>query len=108
MKKILLSVLLLLSTNALAVWSPSIKVNEILAVGPEDGSGFIVIVSDVIGVGAELGSCSGTYHYINVGTEKGKMIFSLLLTAKTTDKALRFDLTQAGSAARCAIVGVRF
>ena len=108
MKKILLSVLLLLATNAFSVWSPSIKVNEILAVGPEDGSGFIVIVSDVIGVGEALGTCSGTYHYIDIGTEKGKMMFSLLLTAKATDKALRLDLAQAGSAARCAVAGVRF
>ncbi len=107
MKFIFLSALLLITSSAFADWTSAIKINEILAIGPEEGTGFMIVVSEVVGFGEN--KCNGTWHYLNAGTEKGKMIFSMFLTAKTTDTSLRLDLTEpSGVNTKCIISGVRY
>lgn len=107
MKFILLSALLSITSSAFADWTSTIKINEILAIGPEEGTGFMIVVSDVVGFGE--GKCNGTWHYLNAGTEKGKMIFSMFLASKATNTGLRLDLTEpSGTNTKCIISGVRY
>jgi len=107
MNRILLALLLLFSSQVFADWSQGVNVKEIVAEGNEEASSFVIIVSSSIASTFEGDTCSGTYHYLNASTEKGKLMFTLLLTAKTTDSGVRLLLQQVGGNSRCQIMGVR-
>ncbi len=105
---LLLVVILIIPLSGIAGTSPHVKISEIIAEGNENGSAFIVVFETAIGVGASEGTCAGRYHYLNASTEKGKLMFSMLLTAKSQNKTVRAILTQAGSANRCIVSGLRY
>jgi hypothetical protein len=107
-KYLILTILTMMPLQVFAGWTSSIKVNEIIAEGNEEGSSLIIIFSTPIGVEPEIGTCNGTYHYLNAATAKGNMMFSILMAAKTTDKPVRLTLTQGGSETRCTISGIRY
>lgn len=107
MKKLIFTFLIMISSEAFAGWSTAVKVTEIIAEGSEDASGFVVVFSAPIGSDVAGETCSGTYHYLNASTEKGKLMFSLLLTAKTSDTGVRVALRQSAHSQRCKVDGVR-
>jgi hypothetical protein len=108
MKNCFFLIMSLLAGPVYAGWTPSVKINEIIAEGNEEASSFLVVLSSSMGSDSEGATCEGTYHYLNASTEKGKMMFSMLLSAKVTGSSVRFVLSQAGSSQRCQIYGVRY
>ena len=108
MMKLILIVVSLSSAASLAAWTSPIEISEIVAEGSDTGSAFIIIFSSTIGVDPAVGTCSGVYHYLNASTEKGKMMYSMFLTAKTADKPVKVSLIQGGSVDRCEISGARY
>ena len=107
MNKLVLVLLFFFTSQAFGDWSVGVNVNEIIAEGNEEASSFVIVVSSPIASTLDGDTCSGTYHYLNASTEKGKLMFSLLLTAKTTETGVRLLLQQVGGNVRCQIMGVR-
>ena len=107
MKKIIfLLSILSFSFSAVAGWTSHVNVSEIIAEGGETGTSFSIGFTD--SVSADTGTCSGLHHYLNAATEKGKMQFSMFLTAKATGGSVRLTLQQGDrSTSRCEIIGVR-
>lgn len=107
MKIIFLIIIVFIALPTHADWTAGTNIKEIIAEGADDASAFVVVVSNSISSDSSGATCSGTYHYLNASTEKGKLMFSILLTAKTTNTPVRFILDQGGNTSRCKIVGVR-
>ena len=108
MKKCLFLLLSILGTPALAAWSTNINISEIIAEGTDENSSFVIVLSSPLGSDDANSTCEGTYHYLNTNSEKGKMMFTMLMSAKETQMPVRIKLSQGGSATRCQITSLRY
>ncbi len=108
MKKIFLVTAILFSLPAFGAWTSGVQVSEIIAEGNEGGSSLVIVFSTSVSSGDTGATCTGRYHYLDASTEKGKLIFSMLLTAKASESNVKVSLSQGGSASRCTISGLKY
>lgn len=104
MFKKLLAFLILFPASVIA--STTSEIEQITASGANNGSGFIIKFKTSLDVSG-ASSCQSKYHYLDASTEKGKMIFTMLLSARMANTPVNIQFDSAGcSGGRGIISGV--
>lgn len=102
-------ILVCLFLPSLAFGSTTSEIESIIGGGPDAATSFIIKFKTSIEVPGSNG-CTSNYHYLNASTEKGKLLFSLLLSAKVSGQPVKIQFTESGctGGGRGGIYGVTF
>ena len=98
LKRVVVSVFAaMLSMQALSgspgTWAPSKTIGQLFIEGDDTNPRLTILTSSNIDPSYMPSDCQSTYLNVNLNTEKGKSLYSMLLAAKMANKMVAFVFT---------------